>query len=223
MEERKKPSMDTAIRNVASAARQNALTGLGTRLRAARENTGLTQQAVAERLEVSAQTVRNWEAGRHEPTQETIAMLASLYCVQPRDLRADTPIPRDGPILRNPNQRVRVDPQLLVEARREAKLPQSKAAEQAGVRTASLRQYEHGKARPTRATLRRLAIAYGKPASWGDPELPPSETAATEPPHMDDALRTYLKVQPDLTAASVSAIADFILFTHQRQMSRNRE
>ena len=39
---------------------------------------------------------------------------------------------------------------------------------------------------------------------------------------MDDALRAYLKVQPDLTGESVSVIADFILFTHQRQLSRNR-
>ena len=215
--------METATRSVASAAKQKALTGLGMRLRAARENTGLTQQEVAERIEVSTQSVRNWEAGRHEPTQEIIAVLSSPYCVRPQELGTGAPVSHDGTLLRNPNQRVEVDQQLLVQARGEAKLPQSKAAELAGIRIASLRKYERGKARPTRATLMRLAIAYGKPVCWEDPEPPPIETAAMEPPHMDDARRAYLKVQPDLSGASVSAIADFILFTHQRQMSRNRE
>ena len=223
MEDRKKSTMETANRNVARTAKRNALTGLGTRLRAARENTGLTQQAVAERIGVSTQTLRNWEAGRHEPTQEAIARLASLYAVQLQGLRAEAPIPHDGTLLRNPNQRVRVDPQVLVQARREAGLPQAKAAEQSGIKESSLRRYEHGKARPTRATLRRLAIAYGKPTSWEDPEAGPSETATIEPPHMDDVLRAYLKVQPDLDEESVGLIADFILFTHQRQMSRSRE
>ena len=214
--------MGTVNRNVASTAKQNALTSLGMRLRAARENTGLTQQAVAERLDVTAQTVRNWEAGRHEPTQEAIARLASLYSIQSRELRTEVPTPHDGAPVSNPHQRVRVAPQLLVQARRDAGLPQAKAAEQAGINTSSLRRYEHGKARPTKATLRRLALAYGKPPHWPDPE-PPIETAAAEPPHMDEALRTYLRIQPDLDEESVSVIASFILFIHQQQMRRNRE
>ena len=213
--------MGRKTRRVASTAKQNALTKLGMRLRAAREDTGLTQQAVAERLEVTGQTVSNWEAGRHEPSGENMAMLAALYCVHQLELGADAPTVPAGIILRNPNQRVGVDPQLLVEARKQAGLPQSRAADRAGIRVQVLRNYEHGKARPTRATLRRLAIAYGKPASWGDPEPLPGEIAAAELPRMDEALRAYLKVQPDLTGESVGVIADFILFTHQRQLSRD--
>ena len=62
--------METSNRNVAYAAKQTALTALGGRLRAARTSAGLTQQTVAERLGVSPQTVRNWETGRHEPTEQ---------------------------------------------------------------------------------------------------------------------------------------------------------
>ena len=214
--------METASRGVASAAKRTALAELGKRLQAARENTGLTQQAVADRLGLSAQTIRNWEAGRHEPTQGDIGNLASLYCVQSQQIREGSLPPGIKVRQRDTEQRVRVDPELLVQARRDAGLPQAKAAEQAGINTSSLRRYEHGKARPTKGTLRRLAIAYGKPPYWPDPE-PPIETSAAEPPHMDDALRAYLKVQPDLDEESVSLIADFIVFAHRRLMSRNRE
>ena len=214
--------METANRNIASAAKRTALAELGKWLQAARENTGLTQQAVADRLEVSTQTMRNWEAGRHEPTQGDIENLAALYCVQPWQLREGSLPPGTEVQQRDWEPRVRVDPELLVQARRDAGLPQAKAAEQAGIKPSSLGRYEHGKSRPTRTTLRRLAAAYGKPLHWPDPE-PPVETPAAEPPHMDDALRAYLKVQPDLDEESVSLIAGFILFAHQRMMSRNRE
>ena len=214
--------METANRNIASVAKRTALTELGKRLQAARENTGLTQQAVADRVDVSAQTIRNWEAGRHEPAQEDIERLAFLYCVQFRQLMEGSPPPGTKVRQRDKDRRVRVAPGTLVQARKEAGLSQARAAEQAGIEIASLRRYEHGKSRPTTTTLRRLAIAYGKPESWAEPEAP-METAVAEPPHMDDVLRAYLKVQPDLDEESVSLIAGFILFAHQRQVGRNRE
>ena len=214
--------METVSRGVASAAKRTALAELGKRLQAARENTGLTQQEVADRLGPSAQTIRNWEAGRHEPNQGDIENLASLYCVQSQQLREGSLPPGIKVRQRDTEQRVRVNPELLVQARGDAGLPQAKAAEQAGINTSSLRRYEHGKARPTKATLRRLALAYGKPPYWPNPE-PPIENSAAEPSHMDDALRAYLKVQPDLDEESVSLIAGFILFAHQRLMRRNRE
>lgn len=68
--------METGNRNVAFAAKRAALAALGERLRAARTSAGLTQKTVAEQLEVSSQTVRNWEAGRHEPTEQMTDALA---------------------------------------------------------------------------------------------------------------------------------------------------
>lgn len=44
-----------------------------------------------------------------------------------------------------------------------------------------------------------------------------------EPFRIDDPLRTYLELQRDLTPCSVKAVADFILFNHQRQADRDSE
>ena len=66
-------------RNVAMAAKQAALKAFGARLQEARNNTSLTQEDVADKLTVSTQTVRNWEAGRTEPSRSDKERLASLY------------------------------------------------------------------------------------------------------------------------------------------------
>ncbi len=51
----------------------------GARLRAARESKGLTQADVAERLDVSWQTVSNWETGQRTPGADYLFDLAALY------------------------------------------------------------------------------------------------------------------------------------------------
>ena len=84
-----------------------------------------------------------------------------------------------------------------------------------------MRRYEQGAARPTRTALRRLALIYDKPLSWFDPACPDG-TTILEASRMDRALRTYLELQSDLTTASETAIADFILFTHERQLNQDR-
>ena len=85
-----------------------------------------------------------------------------------------------------------------------------------------IRRYEQGIARPTGATVRKLALTYGKPLSWFNLDAsdnpPPVETLS-----MDEAMRTYMLARPDLTPLSVKTIADFILFTYQQQIKRNRE
>lgn len=83
--------METSNRNVASAAKRAALRALGGRLRAARISAGLTQQAVAARVKVSPQTVRNWEVGRHEPTEQVTDTLVSMYGIPSERLKRQTP------------------------------------------------------------------------------------------------------------------------------------
>ena len=213
--------METSNRNVASAAKQTALTALGGRLRAARTSASLIQQTVAERLGVSPQTVRNWETGRHEPTEQATEALASLYGIPSEHLRRQTPGVHSGDQSHRPNQHVKVEPHLLTDAREASGLTRAEAAEHSGVSTASIRRYEQGKARPTRTTMRRLALIYGKPSSSFDPNGV-DNTPVLETPYMDEAMHTYLLAQPDLTPLSVGTIADFILFTHQQQMKRSR-
>ena len=69
-------------RDISNAARRRALARFGQRLQQARAAIpGLTQEAVAERLRVSRQTVQNWEVGRTEPSASTKAALAEIYDV----------------------------------------------------------------------------------------------------------------------------------------------
>ena len=214
--------MEKNNRKVASAARRAALTALGERLRAARTNAGLTQQRVAQHLKITAQTVRNWEGGRSEPTEHSMETLAALYNVPWERLEGQTWESSSEVHDNRPDQRVRVEPNLLQDARKASGLAQTQAAELAGVSTVSLRRYEQGTVQPTRTMLRRMALIYEKPTYWFDP-ADTGNRPEMEAPHMDRAMRTYLNAQPDLNLNSVETIADFILFTHKQQMKRDRE
>ena len=201
-----------------SDAKHAALTPLARRLRAARERTRLAQQAVAKHLGVTAQTVRNWEASRYEPDLTRISALASLYGIPVERLTADSPPLRHS----DPSVRIKVDPHLLAQARKDAGLTLTDASKRSGVSRTSIRRYENGGARPTRAALWRLALTYGKPPSWLDPDHPDS-SIILESSRMDEALRAYLELQPDLTPSSVKTIANFILFTHQNQIPESQQ
>lgn len=48
-------------------------------LRAARVNAGFTQLAVAEKLNISVSTLKNWECGKTFPKQPKIEALCELY------------------------------------------------------------------------------------------------------------------------------------------------
>lgn len=50
-------------------------------LKAARVNTGLTQSEVAEKLNISVGTLKNWERGKTFPKQPQIEALCELYGV----------------------------------------------------------------------------------------------------------------------------------------------
>ena len=54
---------------------------LGSRLRAAREATGLSQANVAELIGVTRQSVCAWENGARCPTAVQLGELAAMYCV----------------------------------------------------------------------------------------------------------------------------------------------
>ena len=49
------------------------------RLKIARESTGATQKEIATILKIATSTYTNYEAGRSEPSMETIALLAKMY------------------------------------------------------------------------------------------------------------------------------------------------
>lgn len=214
--------MDKHNRPIASAAKHAALTNLGKKLRKARQQAGYTQQAAGDHIGVTGQTVRNWETGRNEPPQPALGSLASLYGLDTEELKTDNSVSPTTKNRTHARQRLHVDPAALIRARKDAGLSQAETAQRSAVDISSIRRYERGSARPTRAALQRLALIYGKPPLWLDPQCPNGNTIL-EPCQMDAVLRIYLELQPDLTSHSIQAIGQFILTTHQNQILSNRE
>ena len=59
---------------------------LGEALRDHRQRCGMTQEFVAEALNVSRQAVSKWETGAAEPATSNLLALARLYNIDPGDL-----------------------------------------------------------------------------------------------------------------------------------------
>ncbi len=68
--------------------------GLGRRIAAHRAKLGWTQQELAVRLAISRVAVSHLEAGMSDPGERTVALLASVFKVDPHDLVAGTTYPR---------------------------------------------------------------------------------------------------------------------------------
>jgi transcriptional regulator with XRE-family HTH domain len=66
---------------------------LGRRIADLRAKLGLTQQELAERVGISRVAVSHLEAGMSDPGERTVALLASVFKVEPHDLVAGTSYP----------------------------------------------------------------------------------------------------------------------------------
>ena len=168
--------MEDDKRSIGAGAKRQALVRLGVRLRLARTRSGLTQINVAQELGTTAQTVRNWETGKHEPPPATVKKLAERYRVNEERLLEglDSAIvpSRPRPSWGFRYDRVVVDPDKLTEARNNAGLTQSRIADLTGLSLSTIRRYESRSANlsaPTTLatkTLETLATIYGRPAEW---------------------------------------------------------
>ena len=54
---------------------------LNTKLKEARSHAGLTQEEVAEAIQVSRQTISNWETGKFYPDIISVIKLSDLYAI----------------------------------------------------------------------------------------------------------------------------------------------
>ena len=54
---------------------------IGSKLRQARQRTGMTQEQVAREIHVSRQTISNWETGKSLPDVLSVIALSDLYLV----------------------------------------------------------------------------------------------------------------------------------------------
>ena len=69
----------------------NILTAFGDSLRKLRLSRGGSQEQLAQFIGVSTQAVRNWEAGRHQPTAYHLERLASFYGIAQTELLRQLP------------------------------------------------------------------------------------------------------------------------------------
>ena len=205
------------------------LRAMGRRLQNARREARLTQNAVAAKLEVTPQTIRNWESGRHEPPQRLRRTIADLYGVTQADiLGQDTAGQLASP---TPNSRVDVNPGRMRLGRERAGFTQAEASDRSGISPSTVLRYENGHISPTKANLETLAALYGRPARWfmrqerpAGRRIQPTKTAGTsaaEALFEDDVTEAYCLAQPDLTNEAVRSIADFIRFLHDQELRRS--
>ena len=159
-------------RSIGMAAKHAALKEFGARLQEQRSATSLTQEEVADRLTVSTQTVRNWEAGRTEPSRSDKERLASVY---------NKPVEW---FFREEEAQEPMNPGRLREARVQAGLTLQQAAEAVGTDLNSIWRYEAGRHRPSGPALHALANVYGKSVEWffGEEEEPQGDSGRVNAP-----------------------------------------
>ena len=225
--------MTQSRHNIGSTARRMALRAFGMRIRSLRRDAGHTQEAVAEITKVSTQTVRNWEAGRTEPSEENKVKLAEAYGVS-RDSFLDLhELPAGDPGLMLPYEPSTVSPSRLLDARMEAGLTQTEVARRTGINRNTIGRYENGRMMPSRYTLTTLASVYGRELEWfldsrtqaaaEKPAYRPSpaalraEEARTREMLLKEAEVVLADAEPDLTLDALREIVNFIRYVHQRE------
>ena len=222
--------MGDRARPLTNAVRRTALAALGAQLRNARTQAGFKQEEVARNLEVSTQSVRNWEAGRTEPSTERLQRMSLLYNVPVAEFQDASLAPRINALNPEAFNRVRVDPGKLRLARVQADLTRTKAGIASGISESSIARYERGQTRPKPDRLLALARAYGKPATWfvADREDDDVELGETSPAvcqkcstPIDEATIAYATAHPQLSGQAVLAISEFTAFVHRRELRRN--
>ena len=215
------------------AGRRAVLIRLGNRLRAARQEAGLTQAQAAQHVGVTAQTIRNWETARNEPPHAAIQQLADEYNVSVDALLQDV---IDPPVPTRPAQRFRydrvtVDGSKLAQARSNANLTQVEVSYKTGIHPRAIGRYEKNISNPSVTTLQVLASLYDRPAGSFTPEgqftleqgqVFDGATTITVSPtsNRDPVLVAYAMSEPFLTEPAKQRIANFILFTFQ-QLSKS--
>ena len=208
-------------RSVSMAAKQAALKAFGARLQEARAASGFTQEAVADALSVSTQTVRNWEAGRTEPSGRDKERLATLYG-KSIEWFFEESIPSE----------IRTAARLK-QARVEAGLTQRRAADLMGLDPNTIARYEGGRLQPSDDALHALADAYGRPVAWflgssevsmADDDIISLDDLADDDPILQETELALRSMGNDLTPGDIKAIRDFIRFVHaQRKLENETE
>lgn len=197
----------------------------------------MTQVQAAEILEVTPQTMRNWETGRNEPPDSAVRKMANLYGLTLERLLDDLDmavIPVRPMARRSRYNRVIVNPERMSEARRSAGLKLSEVSELTGLGISTISRYEKGRANPGTLTLEVLANIYDRPAGWFTPRgyftedererfeesiNPWWEGKEWIDTGYDTVTETYGIARPHLSERGKLKIAKFILFVEAMELS----
>ncbi len=137
----------------------------GAKLRRLRQEAGLSQTQVAQKLEVTKQSVSRWENGLNEPGALHKRTLAILYGVPIEDVSKRHDFISDD-LPPESYRRADLDPTRLRDARRRSGLTLTQAAAKVGVSYAAIGQYERGVVTPKADTILKLAAVYQQPLGW---------------------------------------------------------
>lgn len=120
---------------------------VGERIGLMREQAGLTQKALGQKIGVSAVTITRYENGMRNPSINTVFRIAAALDVDPAELFGEAAVNNTG-------SRIRL-------ARRRAGLTQEHLASRMNIGFQTISQWERGYRNPGIKTLRRIASAIG--------------------------------------------------------------
>lgn len=125
------------------------------RLKELRKQSGLTQQQVAEYLDITQSAYAQWETGRINPKKETIQKFADLFNVSYDYLWHGTSEPQTTNAITETNSGT--FPERLRQLRTEADLTQQQLADIVGTTQQNIAFWETGRQRPKQPSLIKLA------------------------------------------------------------------
>ena len=140
------------------------------KLKILRKKKGLTQQEVAEFLEMSQPVYQKWESGRRKPSYENLSMLACIFDVSIDYLLGDYLEISKERYLKLKKQKEEEKKNLfsvrLKELRLQHGFSQEELAEQIGIKQNSYSDWEHGKSKPNYEKLEKIADFFGVSLDW---------------------------------------------------------
>ena len=142
------------------------------KLKILRKKRGLTQQEVAEFLEMTQPVYQKWETGRTEPNFEKISMLACIFDVSIDYLLSEYSEISKERYLKFLKKRKKEEEKKnlfsvrLKELRLQHGFSQEELAEQIGIKQNSYSDWENGKCKPNYEKLEKIADFFGVSLDW---------------------------------------------------------
>ena len=142
------------------------------KLKILRKKRGLTQQEVAEFLEMTQPVYQKWESGNRKPSYENLSMLACIFDVSLDYLLSEYSEISKERYLKFLKKRKKEEEKKnlfsvrLKELRLQHGFSQEELAEQIGIKQNSYSDWENGKCKPNYEKLEKIADFFGVSLDW---------------------------------------------------------